>query len=68
MSEIKRKKFNVSILGETKVGKTNMVSVLKGQGFQSDILSTIGIDNFIDKAVFESKWLKIKLYLPILNS
>jgi len=62
MSEIKRKKFNVSILGETKVGKTNMVSVLKGQGFQSDILSTIGIDNFIDKAVFDNKEYTFKIF------
>ena len=62
MSKIKRLKFNVSILGETQVGKTNMVSVLTGQGFKSEILSTIGIDNFIDKAVFDNTEYTFKIF------
>ena len=62
MSKIKRLKFNVSILGETQVGKTNMVSVLTGQGFKSEILSTIGIDNFIDKAVFDNTEYAFKIF------
>ena len=62
MSKIKRLKFNVSILGETKVGKTNMASVLTGQGFKSEILSTIGIDNFADKAVFDNTEYTFKIF------
>ena len=62
MCTIKRKKFNVSILGETQVGKTNMVCVLKGQGFQPQILSTIGIDNFVDKAVFDNTEYTFKIF------
>ena len=62
MSKIKRLKFNVSILGETQVGKTNMVSVLTGQGFKPEILSTIGIDNFVDKAVFDNTEYTFKIF------
>ena len=62
MCTIKRKKLNVSILGETQVGKTNMVCVLKGQGFQPQILSTIGIDNFVDKAVFDNTEYTFKIF------
>ena len=63
MSKIKRLKFNVSILGETQVGKTNMVSVLTGQGFKPEILSTIGIDNFVDKAVFDNTEYTLKFLI-----
>ena len=62
MSKIKRLKFNVSILGETQVGKTNMASVLTGQGFKSEILSTIGIDNFADKEVFDNTEYTFKIF------
>ena len=46
--EIKRTKFNVSILGETQVGKTCILSVYKGVKFNEKNLSTIGMDTFLD--------------------
>ena len=62
MDKIKRKKFNISILGETQVGKTSMISVLKGQGFQDLMLSTIGIDSIIDKAEFDGQEYMFKIF------
>ena len=62
MDKIKRKKFNISILGETKVGKTSMISVLKGNGFQDLMLSTIGIDSVIDKAEFDGQEYIFKIF------
>ena len=43
--DIKRLKFNVSLLGESMVGKTCMVSNLKGLEFDSNQISTIGVDD-----------------------
>ena len=62
MSKIKRTKFNISILGETQVGKTSMISVLQGQKFQDLMLSTIGIDNVIDKAEFDGQEYMFKIF------
>ena len=62
MSKIKRKKFNISILGETQVGKTNMANVKTGQIFQDDTLATIGIDNLVDKAVFDKTEYSFKIF------
>jgi len=60
--QIKRKKFNISILGETQVGKTSMIKVLKGQGFEDIMLSTIGIDTTSDKQVFEGQEYTFKIF------
>ena len=62
MDNIKRKKFNISILGETQVGKTSMILVLKGERFQEIMLSTIGIDSSIDKAVFDGQEYMFKIF------
>ena len=48
-------KFNVSILGEKQVGKTSIISVKTGLQFNEKQISTVGIDNFIDKKVFDDK-------------
>ena len=59
---IKRKKFNVSLLGESEVGKTCLVQVLTGIGFNEKNLSTIGMDTFLDKAEFDGNEYKFKIF------
>ena len=62
MEKIKRTKFNVSLLGETQVGKTCMVQVLTGTPFSDIHLSTIGIDSFTDSAKFDNVEYKFKIF------
>jgi small GTP-binding protein len=59
---IKRTKFNVSILGESSVGKTSMINSLKGYEFDPNQIATIGVDDFIDEAKFENKEYKFKIF------
>ena len=59
---IKRKKFNVSLLGESEVGKTCMAAVLTGIGFNEKNLTTIGMDTFLDKAIIEGQEYKFKIF------
>ncbi len=44
--EIKRKKFNIIVLGEGNVGKTSIIKFLKNNYFEEDILSTVGMDYY----------------------
>ena len=60
--EIKRTKFNLSILGETQVGKTCILSVYKGVKFNEKNLSTIGMDTFIDLVNIEGQEYKFKIF------
>ena len=62
MNSIKRIKFNVSLLGETQVGKTSMITVKSGLQFNENQLATVGIDNFTDKATFDTKEYKFKIF------
>mgnify|MGYP002624642748 CR=1 FL=1 len=62
MNNIKRKKFNISILGESRVGKTSMIKSLRGMPFDEFMLSTIGIDSFIDLAVFDGQEYAFKIF------
>ena len=62
MNSIKRTKFNVSLLGETQVGKTSMISVKTGIEFDENQLATVGIDNFLDIAKFENQEYKFKIF------
>ena len=62
MNSIKRIKFNVSLLGETQVGKTSMITVKSGLQFNENQLATVGIDNFTDKAQFDNKEYKFKIF------
>ena len=62
MNSIKRTKFNVSLLGETQVGKTSMISVKTGIEFDENQLATVGIDNFLDSAKFENQEYKFKIF------
>ena len=59
---IKRTKFNVSILGESSVGKTSMINNLKGYEFDPFQIATIGVDDFSDEVEFENKKYKFKIF------
>jgi len=59
---IKRTKFNISMLGESRVGKTSMINSLKGFEFDPNQIATIGVDDFIDEAKFENKEYKFKIF------
>ena len=59
---IKRTKFNVSILGESTVGKTSMINNLKGYEFDPVQIATIGVDDFSDEVEFENKKYKFKIF------
>ena len=61
--EIARKKFNVTLLGESDVGKTRMTNTYFGKLSENDnIISTIGIESTIDKATFDGIQYKFKIY------
>ena len=59
---IKRTKFNVSLLGDTSVGKTCMINSLKGFPFDANQIATIGIDDVMDEAKFENVSYKFKIF------
>ena len=60
--EIKRKKFNIIVLGEGSVGKTSIIRSLKGNYFEEDILSTVGMDYYSDVKVFDKEEYKFKIF------
>ena len=60
--DIKRLKFNVIILGEGQVGKSSMISTLKGNKFEETGLSTTGIDFYCDEAIFDGNKYKFKIF------
>ena len=60
--KIKRKKFNISLLGESEVGKTRITNVYLGKEIEEVNLTTIGIDNYMDTAQFEGNEYKFKIY------
>ena len=60
--DIKRLKFNVIILGEGQVGKSSMISTLKGNKFEETGLSTTGIDFYNDEAIFDGNKYKFKIF------
>ena len=61
--EIARKKFNVTLLGESDVGKTRMTNTYFGKLSENDnIISTIGIESTIDNATFDGIQYKFKIY------
>ena len=62
MDEIKRTKFNVSILGESTVGKTSMCTVFLGKEFSDNTLLTIGIESDYVEAKFDEKEYKFKIF------
>ena len=60
--KIKRKKFNISLLGESEVGKTRITNAYLGKEIEEVNLTTIGIDNYMDTAQFEGNEYKFKIY------
>ena len=62
MDVINRTKFNVSILGESTVGKTTMCSVFIGKEFTEITLQTIGTENIFIPAKFDGKEYKFKIF------
>ena len=62
MDDIKRTKFNVSILGEGKVGKTSICSVFLGNEFKELTLQTVGLENVLVPVKFEGKNYKFKIF------
>jgi small GTP-binding protein len=59
---IRRTKFNISILGETSVGKTSMVNNLKGYEFDSNQISTVGVDELTVDVEFENRRYRYKIF------
>ena len=57
-----KSKFNVSILGEKRVGKTSLVQVLTGFGFNESDIQTVGIDNFIYDKEIDNKNYKFMIF------
>ena len=61
-NNIKRKKFNLILLGEKLVGKTCMVLSLTGKGFNENHIATIGVDYIYRKAIIDGKEFEFKIY------
>ena len=62
MNDITRTKFNVSILGEGKVGKTSICSVFLGNEFKELTLQTVGLENVLVPVKFDGKTYKFKIF------
>ena len=60
--DITRTKFNVSILGEGKVGKTSICSVFLGNEFKELTLQTVGLENALVTTKFDGKKYKFKIF------
>ena len=59
---IQRKKFNITILGESMVGKTSIIKCLKNNEFKDEGILTAGIDSYLDEAVLDGKKYKFKIF------
>ena len=59
---IERLKFNISVLGDSTVGKTCMLNNLKGIPFDDNQIATIGIDEVYDEAKFDNTLYKFKIF------
>ena len=55
-------KFNISLLGETQVGKTSIITVLIGQEFNPNVIATIGIDIVTRNETIDGKDYVFKIY------
>ena len=60
--ELKRKKFNISLLGDTMVGKSSLCLYETGEKFDRNMILTVGVDTFLCKKKFEQNELKFKLF------
>ena len=62
MNAIKRTKFNIMLLGESRVGKTSMIAYLTSGTYQEVGLLTAGIDCHMVETQFEGKKYKFKIF------
>ena len=60
--KIKRNKFNISILGESQVGKTRISNYFFNKKIEDVYLSTIGIESNIATSKFDDKEYKFKIF------
>ena len=59
---IERLKFNISMLGDSSVGKTCMINSLKDFPFDENEIATIGVDDVYDEAKFDNTLYKFKIF------
>lgn len=62
MEDIERTKFNICLIGDTGVGKTSICSVQSGEGFNENILATIGLNSFVNKYTIDGKEFIFKIF------
>ena len=62
MDDIKRTKFNVSLLGEASVGKSSICSVFLGNEFRETTLNTIGIESALVPFKIDGNEYKFKIF------
>mgnify|MGYP003571493436 CR=1 FL=1 len=62
MNNIKRTKFNICLLGESQVGKTCMTSVFIGQPFDEHSLTTLGLENVVNKTKIDGQEYTFKIF------
>ena len=60
--DIKRTKFNISLLGEGEVGKTSLISVYTGNKFEMNTLKTVGLDNYLVNEKYDGENYKFKVF------
>ena len=61
-NNIKRTKFNIILLGESKVGKTSIIGSLMNKPFNENNVLTIGIDYTIIDVKFGEETYKFKIF------
>ena len=59
---INKNKFNLSLLGESTVGKTSILQILSGGQFHENMVATIGVDYITTQAVVEGENYDFKIY------
>ena len=59
---INKNKFNLSLLGESTVGKTSILEILSGGQFHENMVATIGVDYITTQAVVEGENYDFKIY------
>ena len=57
-----KNKFNLSLLGESRVGKTSILQILSGGEFQDYMVPTLGVDYITTQAVVEGENYDFKIY------
>ena len=59
---IKRTKFNISLLGDSLVGKTLIIQSHLKKTITGNYLTTLGIENYLDSAIFDGTEYSFKIY------